>query len=75
VDDVPVEFFVAKHKIPNHFTAVVFDSDGEEVQLGLKISPENMLAATEKNWQIAIAKDVRIAALVFFGQGCPPYPL
>ena len=64
VDDVPVEFFIAGDKVPSHFTSMVFDSDGEEVKLGLKISPEDMLAATGKNWQIAIAKDVRIPALV-----------
>lgn len=64
VDDVPVEYFVAKDKIPKNFTAAVFDSDGQEVQLGLKMSPEDMLSAAGKNWQIAIAKDVRIAALV-----------
>ena len=64
VDDVPVEFFVAKEKIPKHFTPVVFDSDGQEIQLGLKISPEAMHAATGKKWKIEIEKDVRLAALV-----------
>jgi hypothetical protein len=63
-DDIPIEFFVAKDKVPGHFTRVVFDSDGEQVQLGLKMSTQDMLAATVKNWQIAIEKDVRIAALV-----------
>jgi hypothetical protein len=64
LNDAQVEHFVAKGEIPKNFTPVVFDSGGEEVHLGLKISPENMLAATEKKWQIEIAKDVRIAALV-----------
>jgi hypothetical protein len=64
VDDAPVEFFAARDKVPKHFTSLVFDSDGTKVLLGLKISPEGMLQAVGKKWQIAIAKDVRLAALV-----------
>jgi hypothetical protein len=61
VDGQPVEFFVARDKVPHNFTPLIFDGDGTEVQLGLKISPQDMLAAVEKNWQIAIDKDVRVA--------------
>ena len=64
VDGEPEEFFVADSDIPEHFTRVEFDNDGEIIRLGLKMSPEDMLAAMGKNWEIAISKDVRIPALV-----------
>jgi hypothetical protein len=64
VDGEPVEFYITDTDIPKHFTRVEFDNDGEITQLGLKISPEDMLAATKKNWEIAISKDIRIPALV-----------
>lgn len=41
-----------------------FDNDGQLIQLGLKMSPEDVLAATGQKWEIAISKDVRVPALV-----------
>jgi len=63
-DDVPIEHFIARDKVPDQFAPVVFESDGESVQLGFKISREDMLAATTKKWQLSISKDVRVPALV-----------
>lgn len=64
LEERPIDFFVAKGKIPGQFTPMEFD-DGEEVtKFGLKISREDMLEAEGKAWDIKINKDVRIPALV-----------
>lgn len=64
VDDEPVDHFIAKDNIPEHFTPVEFCYEGQSVQLGLKMSPEDFSAAAERELEIEIAKDVRIPALV-----------
>lgn len=65
IDNRPVEYFFAQGDIPEHFTPIEFyDSDGEAVQLGLKVQPEDVSAALEKNWELEVSKDVRLAALV-----------
>ncbi len=64
VDDQPVDYFRAQGEIPKHFTPVEFENDGQIVQLGLKLSPEYVLAAATHKWEIEISKDVRVPALV-----------
>ena len=50
VDDKPVGFFVADGDVPKHFTRIEFDNDGQIVQLGLKMSPKDILAAIGQKW-------------------------
>lgn len=64
IDDESVDYFVAQSSIPEHFTRIEFDNDGQSVQLGLKMPPEDVLAAVGQKWELEIDKDVRIAALV-----------
>lgn len=64
LDDEPVEYFVAQGNIPDHFTRIEFDSNGQSVQLGLKMPPEDVSAAIDQNWELEVSKDVRIPALV-----------
>lgn len=64
VDDEPVDYFVAQDDVPERFTSVEFDNDGQPVRLGLKMSPEDVSAATEQKWELEVSKDVRISALV-----------
>lgn len=64
VDGKPVDYFIANEGIPEHFTRVEFHSDGQSVQLGLKMPPDNVAAVADQKWEIEIAKDVRIPALV-----------
>jgi len=64
VDDKPVDFFVANGKVPKNFTPLQFDNNGTITDTGLMMSPEDFLAAKDKNWQISIEKDIQVPALV-----------
>jgi hypothetical protein len=64
VDGKPVDHFAAKDNIPERFTPVEFRYEGQSVQLGLKMSPEDFSAVAERKLEIEIDKDVRIPALV-----------
>ncbi len=64
VDDEPVDYFVAQGNVPEYFTQIEFDHDGQSVRLGLKMPPEDVLATAKQKWEIEIDKDVRIPALV-----------
>lgn len=64
VDGKPVEFYVADSKIPENFTPVEFDNEGKTIRLGLKMSPKDMLAVMDKDWEITISKDLRIPTFV-----------
>jgi len=64
LEDRPIDFFVAKGKIPGQFTPIEFDNGEGVTRFGLKISREEMLATEGKTWDIAVNKDARISALV-----------
>lgn len=64
VDETPVDFFVATGDIPEKFTPLQFDNNGIITDMGLKMSPEDFLAAKDKNWQLSIEKDIRVPALI-----------
>ncbi len=64
VDDKPVDYFIAGSEVPKKYTRLVFDNNGQITQLGLKISPEDLLKAKESKWEMAISKDVRVSALI-----------
>ena len=63
-DGKSVDFFLARGNIPENFTKVEFDNDGEEVDLVIKMSPEDVQSASNREWEISVSKDVRISALV-----------
>ena len=58
-----VNDFVAQDDLPEQFTRLDFEHDGRVISLGLKIPPEDVIGATNENWEIVIDKDIRIAAL------------
>ena len=64
VDGTPVEYFKADREVPKEFTRIEFDNNGQIIQLGLKISPEEFLKKKESNWEMAMSKDIRVSALV-----------
>lgn len=64
VDNKPVEHYVGDDDIPKGFTRAEFDNEGQSTPLVLKMSPEDVLAATGKSWEISISRDVRVPALV-----------
>jgi len=64
LDDKEVGHFYPKHALPEHFTRLDIEHEGQVVQLGLKMSPADVLAATSQKWEVAVSKDIRIPALV-----------
>jgi hypothetical protein len=64
VDGEPVDYFIADEGVPEHFTRLQYHSRSGSVDLGLKIPPERAASLPHGNWEIEIAKDVRIPALV-----------
>ena len=64
VDDKPVDYFITNGEVPKEFTRLELDINGQVIQLGLKISPEDFVKAKESNWEMAISRDVRVSALI-----------
>lgn len=64
VDDKPVDYFIAQNNIPENYTRIEIENSGKSVRLGLKMHPEDFIAAAEQNWEIEINKDIRLPALV-----------
>lgn len=62
VDAEPVDYYVATGDVPDHFTPIEYSHDGQSVELGLKIPPQDFVAEAEL--EVEIAKDVRMPALV-----------
>jgi hypothetical protein len=46
----PIDYFVTDDVIPSKFSKVQFENEGQIIQLGLKISPDEMLASMDKKW-------------------------
>jgi len=64
IDGEAVDFYLPNNEIPKEFTRLQFDNNGQIIPLALKISPEEVEAAKNKNWEMSISKDVRVSALV-----------
>lgn len=60
----PVKHFVAEGPLPPDFSEVLLERIGSQVRLGLKIHPSEFLASQDAIWEIEIAKDIRLAAMV-----------
>jgi hypothetical protein len=64
MDDNPVDFYIARDNVPKQFTRLKFDNDGKEIQLAVKMQPEEFMEKLGRKWEIAIEKDIRIPAMV-----------
>lgn len=64
VDNEPVEYFVPQNDLPLKYSRVEFQDDGGSIELALKISPADLLAKENSNWELHVSKDIRIHALV-----------
>ena len=64
VNDKPVDFFVAGRKIPEEFTRIEFDNNGETNLLGLKMSPKDFVLAEGQRWETSISKDIRLPSVI-----------
>ncbi len=59
-----VSFFHAQRDIPTRFTMVEFDNDGQVTPIAMKMRPDDLFGESGAKWEIAVEKDVRIAAVV-----------
>jgi hypothetical protein len=64
MDEKPVEYFLPNNEVPENFTRIQFDNNGQIIPLALKIFPQELESAKDKNWEMSISKDVRVSALV-----------
>jgi hypothetical protein len=64
LDGQKVEHYVAHGDVPAQHSKFAVDLNGRTVSLGLKLHPNDTLAAADRNWEIRIEQDVRIGALV-----------
>lgn len=62
-DGQAVDYFVANGPIPDRFTTVQLEG-AENVRLALKLAPADVASKPDAEWEIQVAKDVRLAALV-----------
>ena len=63
-DGEPVRHFPTNDRVPDDFSNVELDVDGNPMPLGLKISPDQLIASEDHHWQIAIDGDVKLASMV-----------
>ena len=63
-DGEEVQHYLASGPVPEYHTEVESDVDGHTVRLGLKLSPNELLDAVEKKWEILVEKDLRLPAVV-----------
>jgi hypothetical protein len=63
LDDKRIEHYVAGD-VPPHHSRFAVEFDGRTVSLGLKLHPDETLAAAEQNWEVRIEKDLRLATCV-----------
>lgn len=64
LDGERIEHYVAHNDVPPQHSKFAVDFAGKTVSLGLKLHPDETLAAADRNWEIRIEKDVRLGALV-----------
>mgnify|MGYP000926058170 CR=1 FL=1 len=64
LDGQQIDYFLAKGKIPERFTLIGLERQGEIVPLVLKINREAVIASVSGDWKIEISKDLRVAAFV-----------
>jgi hypothetical protein len=58
-----VDYYVARANVPAGHSRIVLQTNVGNVELGLKVSPDEVAAAGSEDWQITIEKDLRIPAL------------
>jgi hypothetical protein len=64
IDNEPVDYFSAKQNSQSNFTRIDIENNSKYANLVLKLSPEEVEAALNRNWEIEINADIQLAALV-----------
>jgi hypothetical protein len=63
-NDEPVPYTTWQTRLPDVFTPVTLGDEQQALTIGLKMSPEELLASAGEKWELDVSKDVRIPALV-----------
>lgn len=63
VDGEAVPYYLRDGPVPDTHTAVQLEVSGQSVQLGLKLSEDELLASRDAKWEFEIEKDLRVPAL------------
>jgi hypothetical protein len=50
--------------LPRVFTPVTLQSDQPDVRIGIKLTPDDLIATANQEWEVRIDKDLRVPALV-----------
>jgi hypothetical protein len=58
-----VDHFVPGGPVPKRFSPILVEGQSDSVRLALKLSPDETLAALDKDWQLEIRADLRLQAL------------
>lgn len=64
MDGVEVPHFFASGDMPARFTSLLVQGNSAEFRVGLKMSAHELIAAANRNWELAVDKDVRVPAMV-----------
>lgn len=72
VDETPADFFVAQGKIPDEYTPIEFDNDGQIIRLGIKMPPDEFTSLVERNWEISSFKRCKNSCFGIIIKSCTP---
>lgn len=64
LDGSTVKHFHSRESVPRNFTRLDIELESRVVQIGIKMTPGDFFAATNRSWEVEVSKDVRISALV-----------
>ena len=64
LDGRPVEYFVPKGAIPEQFTPLRVETETEQRWIALKMRPDEVSDALERDWKLEVSIDLRFPALV-----------
>lgn len=59
-----IDFFIANGNVPAHFSPVRFESDNNSINIVLKIAPDLVQGTGGQKWEVEVAKDIRLPAIV-----------
>ena len=64
VDGTDVPYYIAQSNVSPKHTVLEADFNGRIVQIGMKLSPDEVLSRLEGTWKFETDKDIRLPALV-----------
>lgn len=63
VEGEEIDYFRTDDPVPNNFSPLLIEGHQGTTHLALKLTPDETLAALDKDWQVEVEADVRVPAL------------